>query len=335
MPVSAFLALAQMFLNKRIIIISFEVVNPLGSARTKHKLLGIYFTLANLPAHYRSAIDQIQLVALCRENDVKVRTGLDKVLARIVNDIKQLETHGLVVNGVCYKGSLFAVLGDNLGSHFIGGFTENFSTSEYFCRFCHTRREEFHENPYIVGSSRSPLSYDNDAQAMANYQAQLDKTSSVRGVKCRSELCRLTFFHVCSPGLPPCLAHDLFEGIVAADMALYIKYFVTEMKWFTYRQLNHAIASFNYVDSDSSSRPCEINENAKKLTGQAVQNWCFIRLFPLFVLNKVNDYSDKVWQLTLKLRQITELVCAPSTLWGIKKHTKMFFTITFIKLGRF
>jgi nucleoside recognition membrane protein YjiH len=23
------------------------------------------------------------------------------------------------------------------------------------------------------------------------------------------------------------------------------------------------------------------------------------------------------------------------TLWGIKKHTKMFFTITFIKLGRF
>jgi hypothetical protein len=109
-------------------------------------------------------------VALCRENDVQVQTGLDKLLARIGNDIKQLETQGLVVNGVSYKGSIFAVLGDNLGSHFIGGFTENFSTSEYLCRFCHATRAEFHANLYCVGSSRSPLSYDNEAKAMANNQ---------------------------------------------------------------------------------------------------------------------------------------------------------------------
>lgn len=291
---------------------AFQCTNPLASASTRHKLLGVYFTLANLPACYRSTVDHIQLVVLCREQDVKVRTGLNKVLARIVNDLKKLETHGIMVNGVCYKGSLVALLGDNLGSHFVGGFTENFSTSEYFCRFCDITRKQFHDTPYSLGSNRNAVTYESDAQAASDAQQLSGKMSeSVHGIKFRSELCRLTYYHVCNPGLPPCLAHDLFEGIIAVDMALFIKYFVNNVKWFNYRQLNHAIAQFQYVGSDSSTKPAELHDNAKKLSGQAVQNWCFIRLFPLFVLGKVKDFKDKVWLLILKLRQITELICAP------------------------
>ena len=39
---------------------------------------------------------------------------------------------------------------------------------------------------------------------------------------------------MCQPGLPPCLGHDLFEGIVFSDLALYIQHLVTEGKHFTF-----------------------------------------------------------------------------------------------------
>lgn len=48
---------------------SFEVVNPLGSAKKKHKLIGVYYTLANFASEERSNIDHLQLVLLCRETE--------------------------------------------------------------------------------------------------------------------------------------------------------------------------------------------------------------------------------------------------------------------------
>lgn len=45
---------------------SFEVVNPLGSGRKKHKVLTVYFTVADIPPHNRSSVDQIMLF---REQD--------------------------------------------------------------------------------------------------------------------------------------------------------------------------------------------------------------------------------------------------------------------------
>lgn len=44
---------------------SFEVCNPLGSAKKKHKILGVYMTLANMHPWHRAKVDHIQLVGLC------------------------------------------------------------------------------------------------------------------------------------------------------------------------------------------------------------------------------------------------------------------------------
>ena len=41
------------------------------------------------------------------------------------------------------------MVGDNLGSHALGGCT--FSTSEYFCRFCTMTRSNFQPAPYDLG----------------------------------------------------------------------------------------------------------------------------------------------------------------------------------------
>ena len=50
---------------------AFEVVNPLGSAKKKHKVLAVYFSLLNMPPHVRSNVDHVQLVLLCTEKDFK------------------------------------------------------------------------------------------------------------------------------------------------------------------------------------------------------------------------------------------------------------------------
>lgn len=51
----------------------FEIVNPLESAKKqkKYKKLGVYFTLTNLDQFYRSSVENLQLVLLCREEHFK------------------------------------------------------------------------------------------------------------------------------------------------------------------------------------------------------------------------------------------------------------------------
>lgn len=74
---------------------AFEVANPLGSGRKKHKQLAVYMTLSEIAAHNRSTIDHIQLIMLCREEDFNFFKE-DKVFAPLVRDLKDLEESGIV-----------------------------------------------------------------------------------------------------------------------------------------------------------------------------------------------------------------------------------------------
>lgn len=282
---------------------SFEIVNPLGSARKKYKLVGVYFTLVNFNPSYRSNIDNIQLLILCRETDLKF-FGQEKVFSQLITDLQILETHGVNINNVNFKGTVSAVVGDNLGSHMIGGFLESFK-SEYFCRYCLVTQKEFEKTPYKLGQIRDPVSYDSAAALIAD-----DATlSHSKGIKFESHFNKLNFFHVSNPGLPPCLGHDLFEGVVAYDLTLFIKDFVLKKKWFTYEYLNHIIITFNYSGTDTRNRPNQLNGG--KITGHAAQNWCLLRLLPVFIGHKITNTNDPTWNLFLQLRSISEIICAP------------------------
>ncbi|XP_035982662.1 uncharacterized protein LOC118557207 [Fundulus heteroclitus] len=139
---------------------AFEIVNPLGSAKKRHKVLAVYLSVANMPAHVRSNTDHMSLVLLCRESDLK-QFGSAKVFSEMLVDLKNLEEHGITVGGETVKGALYCIAGDNLGSHSIGGFTENFSHSQYFCRYCEITRSEFqNDDPNVCGPQRTPESYD-------------------------------------------------------------------------------------------------------------------------------------------------------------------------------
>ena len=69
---------------------SFEVCNPLGSSKKKHKILAVYLTLANFRPHLRSNVDQMVLVLLCKEVDFKY-FGQHKIFDPLISDLKDLE----------------------------------------------------------------------------------------------------------------------------------------------------------------------------------------------------------------------------------------------------
>jgi len=285
---------------------ALEIVNPLGSARKKHKVVAVYLSVANLPAHVRSNTDHMSLVLLCGENDLK-QFGFAKVFSEMLVDLKDLEENGIVTTvGDMVKGALYCIAGDNLGSHGIGGFTENFSRSKYFCRYCEITQSEFKsDDPNVCGPQRTPEGYDS---AVADLQ--VEDSPHIKGIKANSVFNALTSFHVCKPGLPPCLGHDIFEGVLSYDVALYLKYFIKKKKWFTYSLLNRRIKQFKYKGSDALTKPCAVNSDVFKLSGQAIQNWNLLRLLPVLIGDKVQNPEDDVWQLTLQLKDIVDLICA-------------------------
>lgn len=94
---------------------AFEVANPLGSAKTKHKVLAVYFTLGNFHPHQQSTVDQIQLALICVEKDCKY-FGMDKILNKLVSDLCELKERGISFNGNIYKGTVTCIIGDKLGN---------------------------------------------------------------------------------------------------------------------------------------------------------------------------------------------------------------------------
>ncbi|KAI2645515.1 Dynein heavy chain-like protein [Labeo rohita] len=194
-----------------------------------------------------------ELVLMCVEDDLK-RFGVAKVFSELLADLKSLETDGINVDGQTVKGGLYCIAGDNLGSHCIGGFTENFSRSQYFCRYCEITRSEFVADPNVCCPLRTPETYDT---AVADLQTE--NIQEVRGIKVNSVFNALETFHVSQPGLPPCLGHDLFEGVLSYDLTLYLKNIIKKKKWFTYSLLNRRIKQLKYKGSEALTKPCAVN----------------------------------------------------------------------------
>lgn len=281
---------------------AFEVCNPLGSAKVKHKIMAVYFILGNLPPHNRSQVDNVQLIFLCKESHLKT-FGYTKIFQKLISDLKCLENEGIprdVQSNIL--GSLIAICGDNLGLHQIGGFLENFSTSQFFCRYCYITMDDFRTSIKIKKEQRSPDMYNKDLKELLNFSIP-----NCRGIKQTCVFNGLKFFHICNPGLPPCIAHDLYEGIVPKDLNLFIQYFV-EQGSFSFEYINNNMRYINSSLKLNTSFP-EINKKTKRIPGHAHQNYTFLIIFPLVILNceMSFDYENPVWELLLDLIEICKI----------------------------
>lgn len=197
----------------------------------------------------------------------------------------------------------------------LSGFVETFSNSSFFCRFCEINSQGVCHKCWSEGPSRTVQSYKGNVQT--------DDLHQKKGVKFDSLFNELSHYHVCQPGLPPCIGHDLFEDILSYDLALCIKHLVKVEKQFTYAELNRRGNPFRFLGNDAHDKPSEINPRSDKLGGHAVQNWCFLRLLPVLIGDKIWDPTDNVWQLVLQLQQLVEFICAPAISAGQIAYLKV------------
>ena len=284
----------------------FEVVNPLGSKRGKQKLAAVYTALGNVPAFQRSELNCIQLCILCPVVDVK-EFGINRIFEPLVFDIKILEQEGVHVESLSQKlkGTISYISGDNLGSHQIGGFLESFGPNvAQICRHCMATSAETREH-------FDPSYFEERDVAKHSYHVnEINKDPSqsrIFGVKQNSVLNDLQYFHV-TKGLPPDCMHDILEGCAKKEIPLILKG-LTE-RHCTETVILSCIKSFQYGRCDVKDKPAEANSFGGLTTQSTVQMWTLIRFLPLMLGHLVPE-GEKVWELLLLLKDITEIGLSP------------------------
>lgn len=99
----------------------------------------------------------------------------------MLSDLRQLEEHGFVsASGHVVRATIISIVGDNLGSHCIGGYTQNFSTSMYFCRYREVPRDQL-ENVRQSFPVRTVDAYKKAVQLL-----QESNVDDVKGIYCDS-----------------------------------------------------------------------------------------------------------------------------------------------------
>lgn len=275
----------------------FEVCNPLGTSRKKHKITAVYWVLANIPPQFRATLKSIYLAVLCKAVDVK-RYGHEAVLEPLLKDLIQLEEEGIFIPslGKKIKGTIL-VVADNLGAHSLSGFVEKFS-GPHSCQFCLGEHSEIQKKEVRTGSFQTRTK----EELSVHVRTALDSATVTHcyGVKRQCTLTnKLRYFHVLS-GYPPNLAHDLFEGIVPLELALCLNVLIRK-KHFNLFQLNNLIRHFpfKWTDITDSPQPVPLNfATRKSVGGNAHENGpccvCFLSLL-ISKCQKMNQHGITSW----------------------------------------
>ncbi len=257
----------------------FEVVNPIGAHKKKHKILAFYYILGNLNCNSRSKKSDMQLLCLCKSKHI-TKFGLQFVAQCVNEELTVLENEGIDI-GQPEKlyGALAMIVGDNLNSHMIGGFNCSFSPNVFRpCRFCMVTRDEIKTVLEVDKfTSRTEESYKHQAMVVAQDPSQ----AQTFGVRNNSPFNHGSF-HV-SRGLPPDIMHDILEGVAPYEMALVLRSLIGQ-GYFTVEKLNKVIKRWPFGPLDRLDRPVEIaTDFGDKIQQNAGRTWCLLRMLPLMI----------------------------------------------------
>ncbi len=287
----------------------FCVANALGYRQRKYKINALYYILGNLEPKHRSRLDMIQLVCLAKNIHVK-EFGIFSLLQPVIEEIKQLETRGIIImfedRELHFYGTVSFLASDNLAAHFLARMIENFSTTLRLCRTCLITK---HNLPHITSENKCQLrtreSYDEHAR-LATLNPDL---ATVYGVKQKSPLNELKHYHVID-GLPPCIAHDILEG-VGPDLFEIIVTKLVRQGYFTLLQFQEKVNCFPYMGSDLANKPSVIFIDPKlKLRFTQSQNWCFVHLCPLMIGDCIPE-GHPLWNVILLFLDMLDQILAP------------------------
>ena len=306
----------------------FEVVNPIGSHRKKHKLTAFYWTLLNVPAHHRSKLSFIQLAALVKSRDMR-KYGSRQLLADFVKAMQDLEKGiTLQINNqdVQYHGFLLLVQGDTPAAQYLGGFKEGVGQAHKPCRTCEVTKEDLHK-------SRTPEDYplrdEEEHRDRVQHLETLSKPAFLYWSKTYGITGSGCLFDIPAFSLTKCIMQDpmhlLLEGILRYELSCLLTELIEVKHYFTLQVLNQRIEQFDYSREEKRDRPQAIDKSHLKpgsVFAQSAQSmWVLVKNLP-FLVGGLIEEGDEHWRCFLLLLQITVLsvssVASPYTMKTLK-----------------
>ncbi|XP_058448961.1 uncharacterized protein LOC131428918 [Malaya genurostris] len=185
----------------------------------------------------------------------------------------------------------------------MAGLSENFSTQQYFSRYCYTTLKDFKLNPFKRCTMRNQREYEYDIKKMEL------SGKPYKGIKQKSVFNSLSHFNLFDFGMPPCIAHDLFLGCFNYDLMLIFRG-LTKRKLIGETYLKNRI-NFLMKKLGLNSQ-ITLNFKKKAISSKAIDVWHLIRIVPFIFLKIPYLYKSKLFQLVLLLKKITDLITAPT-----------------------
>ena len=291
----------------------FEVCNPIGAKRGKHKVFAVYYTIGNLQAKYRSQLKFIHLAILIRYPDMVCLQADDpsckELYGPLMKDLDVLSTQGITIslhgNEITYLAALATFSGDNLSAHSIAGFQTYFNCNR-MCRVCmidHDSIGECFNEEELTIRSKEVHAYHQEAIAAC------EANKRIYGVYHSCALQELSYFEVtCS--FPPDIMHDLLEGIVPSVVKQVLATLVSE-RICTLNDINSRLkTAIDMVDDKPNLLKDSVFKPSGSIIGSASQKWSLFLLLPAIVGEYVPE-GHEAWEVYLLLRQITDIVFAP------------------------
>lgn len=276
---------------------------PLGSHQGVHKLGVVYCTIGGIDEKYASIFENIFVIQLHNVVDYK-QFGNKQIFTTLINQIKTLQTDGIIINIGNLKRKinfvLSHILGDNAGLHAIFGLTTSFN-SNYSCRICltdtTTRQTQISEDANLL---RSVINYAQDVK---------DKKHGI------IEECifhSIENFHFIR-NISIDVMHDLFEGVCRYDLGHLLYTLINKENLFSLETLNkNRIRSFDYGSNPSINVLPLINVDAinkKYIIYSAAEMACFWQNLGLIIGDLVPK-KNKTWQLYITLRKMITIIMA-------------------------
>ena len=215
----------------------------------------------------------------------------------LIDDLKCLETEGLS-NGI--PVSLCVIVGDNLASHSIGGFSQNFRTSE--CRFClrsaidirkATSLDATHLNEDLFAKEREKL--ERGEKSVFHSKTQLTDLRSYSAFRRH----------------PPDIGHDIFEGVAVRLLSLVMSSICPKRKNVSVETVNMILRDFPYSKADRRDKPSTLLKvkGRIKVKQTMAECWALLHLLPIMIGHLVQECSE--WTLLIKFVCIVEMIRVP------------------------
>lgn len=271
----------------------FDVCNPIGVGRSKHKLFAIYFKVLNFYPRHNSNLTAFKLLCLVKSSTEK-NVGIDEILSPLIHELNELYFQGVQTENGTYFAMANFLCGDNAASNFVGGFSCSFSRGQ-FCRFC-----KIHASQIKESLAFTEFNYRTHANI------EVDSFSRTQGMSFVSPFLNLPYVRM-PAFFPPDVMHNLFEGLSHFVLCFVLRTLLTK------RVLN--IDSIKKIFRDFSPfSPALIKSNHLKdghLPLSASQ-MCFWLQYYSSQFGCFFGEDEPVWRLLLVHCEFLENVLCPS-----------------------